>query len=453
MDNLGNFYVGEDCGVAEVTNGTSEAIYRGAPTDSYSTVPVAVGAGNVYFGSTQYYTVWKVPVGSPSTSSGVPVAGNGTPGCSNGYIKQPYGLAVDLNGNLYIADQSCNVIWQVTPSGAVSSNAGTVGSNGAAQKGFSEPEGVAVDLYGNVYVADWGNCLVREIVAPWQPSAQTVTIAGNGSCGPSASTSVGPALDVPVQPYGITVGPGGVIFFTDQQDNSENYVRMLMPQGSQLTSPAPGSTLTSNNVTFQWTGTPGATGYSLTLGSQPRASDLYSNSSIAGSATSITVDGLVVNGQTIYADLQTQVDTWLPDPGPVVYHAATELTLTLTPSSVAPAGAFTATVGVGYAVEGPAFTLSVTITYPQTCRSVILDGRKFPMCTPGITAPLFSESSFAIEPDCLGGLFHVCLDLPISYSESLMAPSEAGTYSITATLTPVGSSTPVATVTEPFIVK
>jgi hypothetical protein len=70
-----------------------------------------------------------------------------------------------------------------------------------------------------------------------------------------------------------------------------------------LTTPTPGSTLTSTTVTFKWTtGTGGATHYVLYLGSTGvGSSNLYNSGSVT--ATSVTVSGLPSNGETIYARL------------------------------------------------------------------------------------------------------------------------------------------------------
>ena len=73
---------------------------------------------------------------------------------------------------------------------------------------------------------------------------------------------------------------------------------------SALTSPAPGSTLTGSTVTFIWTPTAGASGYTLRLGSTGVGSaDLYDSHSTT--ATSATATGLPTNGGTIYARINT----------------------------------------------------------------------------------------------------------------------------------------------------
>jgi hypothetical protein len=79
----------------------------------------------------------------------------------------PSGLAIDDDGNLYVADTGNNRISKVTPEGVVSTIAGdgTAGyvDGAAAQARFNGPIGVAVDTRGNVYVADTYNDQIRRI--------------------------------------------------------------------------------------------------------------------------------------------------------------------------------------------------------------------------------------------------------------------------------------------------
>jgi hypothetical protein len=75
-------------------------------------------------------------------------------------------------------------------------------------------------------------------------------------------------------------------------------------QPASLTSPRSGTTLVGSTVVFKWASTAGATGYSLWLGSGGQGSDnLYKSAVLTG--TSISVSGLPVNGETIYARLIT----------------------------------------------------------------------------------------------------------------------------------------------------
>ncbi len=86
----------------------------------------------------------------------------------------PFGLAIDGQDNLYVADQENNRIRMVTPQGVTSTVAGNgmsgfvdgnLGPGGTAE--FDIPGGVAVNAAGTlIYVADDGNCAVRVITLP-----------------------------------------------------------------------------------------------------------------------------------------------------------------------------------------------------------------------------------------------------------------------------------------------
>ena len=103
-------------------------------------------------------------------------AGTGRPGYSGdggsatqASLNQPKGVAVDAGGNVYIADAGNHVIRRVSPNGVITTFAGT-GDEGFSGDGglatyaeLSEPAGVAVDVQGNVYIADEGNFRVRRV--------------------------------------------------------------------------------------------------------------------------------------------------------------------------------------------------------------------------------------------------------------------------------------------------
>lgn len=83
-------------------------------------------------------------------------------------FKNPFGLAVDKNGDVFVADYNSNRIRRITPDGNVSTLAGS-GDKGKVNglkstSSFNNPTDVAVDNNGNVYVSDYGNHLIRKIV-------------------------------------------------------------------------------------------------------------------------------------------------------------------------------------------------------------------------------------------------------------------------------------------------
>jgi sugar lactone lactonase YvrE len=105
-----------------------------------------------------------------------------------GGFNLPAGVAVDVSGNVYVADFSNNAVKKM-PAGCVSSSCATTLGGG-----FKEPSGVVVDASGNVYVADLGNGEVKKIpascISGTNDSTCVVALGTSAFSGPS-----GVALD------------------------------------------------------------------------------------------------------------------------------------------------------------------------------------------------------------------------------------------------------------------
>jgi sugar lactone lactonase YvrE len=132
------------------------------------------------------------------------------------------GIAVDSSGNVYVSDGTTHVIRKITPAGVVTTLAGTpvpVGENGGFADGtgaaakFDYPQGVAVDANGNVFVADFNNQAIRKIT----PAGVVTTFAGAPD-NYSGADGVGAAAGI-TMPSGIAVGPvgsDGYIYFVSE---------------------------------------------------------------------------------------------------------------------------------------------------------------------------------------------------------------------------------------------
>ncbi len=145
-------------------------------------------AGNLYIAVITNSTIRRVaPSGTIATIAGVGrwgFTGDGGP-AAQAHLHAPSDVAVDTDGNLFIADENNHRIRRVDPSGAISTIAGTgeqgfAGDGGpAVQAKLYFPRGVAVDASGNVYIADHGNHRIRRVDA----SGTITTIAGTGETG------------------------------------------------------------------------------------------------------------------------------------------------------------------------------------------------------------------------------------------------------------------------------
>jgi sugar lactone lactonase YvrE len=120
-------------------------------------------AGNVYVADTDNHLIRKIsPSGDVSTLAGSDAAGYADGSGAKAQFFFPKGVAVDIAGNVYVADSENNRIRKISTSGDVStlagSGAGELDGGGyadgsGAEAEFWEPNDVAVDGAGNVYMS------------------------------------------------------------------------------------------------------------------------------------------------------------------------------------------------------------------------------------------------------------------------------------------------------------
>ena len=168
------------------------------------------------------------------------LAGNGNTNYADGSGESatfwnPYGVAVDSNGYIYVADTNNNRIRKITPDGVVSTLAGSAMSGSTDGPGesatFDYPQSVAVDSNGYVYVADRNNRKIRKIT----PGGVVSTLAGSGSFG-SRDGSGGSATFT--TPSGVAVDLNGYVYVADRITNK---IRKITPEGDVSTLAGSGS--------------------------------------------------------------------------------------------------------------------------------------------------------------------------------------------------------------------
>ncbi len=178
-------------------------------------------AGNTYVADTFNSTIRKVtPTGAVMTMAGLAGFTGTNDGISTAArFYRPFGLAVDTNGNVYVADTYNQTIRKITPAGAVTTLAGSPGlintndGTGSAAR-FNYPLDVAVDTNGTVYVADNGNHTIRKIT----PGGVVTTFAGQaGVPGSANGTGTGASFNAP---GGVTVGTNGAVFVADTYNHA-----------------------------------------------------------------------------------------------------------------------------------------------------------------------------------------------------------------------------------------
>lgn len=181
-------------------------------------------AGNVYIADTLNQRIRMVDI---STGTITTVAGDGGQAAPKNNVSptatplnDPYDVAFDRQGNMYIADSGNNVIEEIS-NGVFniivgSGVAGHTGDGGPAlQAKLHDPTGVAVDAVGNIYIADTQNSAVRKV----NSSDQTISVFA-GTYTPGSSGNNGSALVATLYgPSGLYMDSSGNLLIADVFNN------------------------------------------------------------------------------------------------------------------------------------------------------------------------------------------------------------------------------------------
>jgi uncharacterized repeat protein (TIGR01451 family) len=345
--------------------------------------PVAVavdGNGNLFIADSGNCVVRKVSAGIITTVAGsgdvCGFGGDGGPATA-AWLSWPGGIAVDLAGNLYIADAGNNRVREVS-AGLITTVAGsgTPGFRGdggpAISAALCSPEGVAVDLARNLYIADAGNSVIREV------KGRTITtVAGDATAGYSGDG--GPATTAELNyPKGVAVDTAGNLYVADTNNSR---IREVVDAAANSTRAATATVLTSDTtsaapdfpVTFMATvnaaqGSPAPVGFVT----------FYDGSSLLGSvvltagAASYTTSGLALGTNSITAAYSGDPNN-LPSTSAAVTETITGGAPLPELTSLVPSTGYVGSGGLILTVEGTNFVSDSTVLWNGTSRATTVN--------------------------------------------------------------------------------
>lgn len=151
------------------TNGYVDGASLTTAAFSSPTGVAVSSSGDVFVTDTNNCVVRKISAGQVTTFAGAgPTSCGTTDGTGTAaQFNRPTGIAMDASDNLFVADTASNKIRRITPQGVVTTIAGSGVSGSADGTGtsatFNTPTGIAVDSNGNVYVAEYASGKIRKI--------------------------------------------------------------------------------------------------------------------------------------------------------------------------------------------------------------------------------------------------------------------------------------------------
>ncbi|WP_314588066.1 fibronectin type III domain-containing protein [Paenibacillus terrigena] len=172
-------------------------------------------AGNIYVVDTLNHRILKRDESQGDAALWKEWGVSGQAGSGLGEFNEPYDIAIDSKGNLYVADSGNHRIQKLNAATGVWSEWGITGGRPGAGLGeFNSPLGVAVDRDGYLYVAEFGNHRIQRMVSEIVPPSAPTDIKAEVAAGESQAivTFNAPSNDggSDITSYSVTSSPGDI---------------------------------------------------------------------------------------------------------------------------------------------------------------------------------------------------------------------------------------------------
>lgn len=164
----------------------------------------------------------------------LPLGGYNNDVLANAAFDQPLGMAIDTQGNVFVADSNNHAIRRIAKDGKVTTLAGNgvlgLTDGTGTEAAFYQPSDVAVDGKGNVYVADTLNNVIRMITPDGTVSTLTAASTRKVEYFPGAVEAAGDFLDGPIasakfnEPSGLAIDAKGNLFVSDRGNQRIRYI-------------------------------------------------------------------------------------------------------------------------------------------------------------------------------------------------------------------------------------
>ena len=449
-DKLGNVFVADttnnairrvtSAGVVTTLVGINPGFSGSAPTGSVDgaasvaefNLPggIAVdGSGTIYVADTENDTIREIsPTGQVTTLAGTggSFGGLGLQGSTDATgtaarFYFPNGLALDNSGNIYVADTFNHTIRKITSAGVVTTLAGTAGVSGHAD---GTGAAASFNYPTGIGVDGGGNIFVCEegnqTVRKITPTGVVTTIAG-GSAGSSDGT--GSAAQF-IGPYGLAVDATGTIYIADTTNGT---IRMGVPDHAPVATNSSTSTTVGLAVVVSLPATD-ADGDTLTY-------------AVTG-ATSGTTSAVTGNHTTFTPTITTSGTGTVTFTASDGFYTSNVGTITISIGSGGPAAAIVVLQNLSQTYSGSPETVTVATSPKNVANSVTYNGS----ATPPTAAGSYAVVATVTDPSYTGsasGTFNI-LQAPATIALDKLTQAADGTpKSVTVTTTPQGLATTV----------